>query len=141
MSEKRGYPNPNYTEDDVMTEEEAILEEVGLVTLPVDHYEMLVSKAAALAILTADLKRRGSVNDDIVLAVTGAIPDHEIQEALKDKDQAWGFYWKEKKTVEEQQAKIETLQRKLSQAEEQLNELHRDDPDWPPKDEEVNGNE
>lgn len=141
MSEKRGYPNPNYTEDDVMTEEEAVLEEVGLVTLPVDHYEMLVSKAAALDILTADLKRRGSVNDDIVLAVTGAIPDHEIQEALKDKDQAWGFYWKEKKTVEEQQAKIETLQRKLSQAEEQLNELHRDDPDWPPKDEEVNGNE
>ena len=141
MSEKRGYPNPNYTEEDVMTEEEAILEEVGLVTLPVDHYEMLVSKAAAIDILTADLKRRGSVNDDIVLAVTGAIPDHEIQEALKDKDQAWGFYWKEKKTVEEQQAKIETLQRKLSQAEEQLNELHRDDPDWPPKDEEVNGNE
>lgn len=141
MSEKRGYPNPNYTEDDVMTEEEAILEEVGLVTLPVDHYEMLVSKAAALDILTADLKRRGSVNDDIVLAVTGAIPDHEIQEALKDKDQAWGFYWKEKKTVEEQQAKIETLQRKLSQAEDLLNELHRDDPDWPPKDEEVNGNE
>ena len=141
MSEKRGYPTPNYTEDDVMTEEEAILEEVGLVTLPVDHYEMLVSKAAALDILTADLKRRGSVNDDIVLAVTGAIPDHEIQEALKDKDQAWGFYWKEKKTVEEQQAKIETLQRKLSQAEDLLNELHRDDPDWPPKDEEVNGNE
>lgn len=141
MSEKRGYPNPNYTEEDVMTEEEAILEEVGLVTLPVDHYEMLVSKSAAIDILTADLKRRGSVNDDIVLAVTGAIPDHEIQEALKDKDQAWGFYWKEKKTVEEQQAKIETLQRKLSQAEEQLNELHRDDPDWPPKDEEVNGNE
>ena len=29
MSEKRGYPNPNYTEEDVMTEEEAILEEVG----------------------------------------------------------------------------------------------------------------
>ena len=141
MSEKRGYPNPNYTEENVITEEEAILEEVGLVTLPVDHYEMLVSKAAAIDILTADLKRRGSVNDDIVLAVTGAIPDHEIQEALKDKDQAWGFYWKEKKTVEEQQAKIETLQRKLSQAEEQLNELHRDDPDWPPKDEEVNGNE
>ena len=141
MSEKRGYPNPNYTEDDVMTEEEAILEEVGLVTLPVDHYEMLVSKAAALDILTADLKRRGSVHDEIVLAVTGAIPDHLIQEALKGKDQAWGFYWKEKKTVEEQQAKIETLQRKLSQAEEQLNELHRDDPDWPPKDEEVNGNE
>ena len=141
MSEKRGYPNPNYTEEDVMTEEEAILEEVGLVTLPVDHYEMLVSKAAALDILTADVKRRGSVHDEIVLAVTGAIPDHLIQEALKDKDQAWGFYWKEKKTVEEQQAKIETLQRKLSQAEEQLNELHRDDPDWPPKDEEVNGNE
>ncbi len=142
---KRGYPNPNYTEEDILTgkvTEENFLElEPGLVTVEADHYEELVSKAAALDILTADLKRRGSVNDDVVLAVTGAIPDHEIQEALKDKDQAWGFYGKEKKTVEEQQAKIETLQRKLSQAEEQLNELHRDDPDWPPKDEEVNGNE
>lgn len=138
MSEKRGYPNPNYTKEDVMTEEEAILEEVGLVTLPVDHYEMLVSKAAALDILTADLKRRGSVHDEIVLAVTGAIPDHLIQEALKDKDQAWGFYWKEKNKAEELQGKVADLQRRLSQAEELLNDLHRDDPDWPPKDEEVN---
>jgi hypothetical protein len=78
MSEKRGYPNPNYTEEDVMTEEEAILEEVGLVTVPVDHYEMLVSKAAALDIIAADIKanidRKKSysrVNDSLVMAVTG----------------------------------------------------------------------
>ena len=53
MSEKRGYPNPNYTKDDVMTEEEAILEEVGLVTLPMDHFEMLVSKAAGRSLTAA----------------------------------------------------------------------------------------
>jgi len=75
---KRGYPNSNYTEEDVITEEEAILEEVGLVTLPVDHYEMLVSKAAALDIIAADIKANidskksySRVNDSIVMAVTG----------------------------------------------------------------------
>ena len=75
---KRGYPNPNYTEKDVITEEEAILEEVGLVTLPVDHYEMLVSKAAALDIIAADIKANidatksySRVNDSLVMAVTG----------------------------------------------------------------------
>ena len=78
MSEKRGYPNPNYTDKDVITEEEATLEEVGLVTLPVDHYEMLVSKAAALDIIAADIKANidakksySRVNDSIVMAVTG----------------------------------------------------------------------
>lgn len=78
MNEKRGYPNPNYTEEDVMTEEEAILEEVGLVTLPVDHYEELVSKAAALDIIAADIKANidakksySRVNDSLVMAVTG----------------------------------------------------------------------
>ena len=78
MEEKRGYPNPNYTEEDVMTEEEAILEEVGLVTVPVDHYEMLVSKAAALDIIAADIKANidmkksfNRVNDSLVMAVTG----------------------------------------------------------------------
>ena len=78
MSEKRGYPNPNYTDKDVITEEEATLEEVSLVTLPVDHYEMLVSKAAALDIIAADIKANidakksySRVNDSIVMAVTG----------------------------------------------------------------------
>ena len=54
---KRGYPNPNYTEEDIRTEEEAeLLTDVGLVTIEGDHYEKLVSKAAALDILTADIK-------------------------------------------------------------------------------------
>lgn len=138
MSEKRGYPNPNYTEDDVLTEEEALEMEVGLVTIDAEHYEMLVAKAAALDILTADIRKRGEIHNEVVWAVTGADPEHEIKEALKDKDQAWGFYWKEKNKAEELQGKVADLQRKLSQAEELLNDLHRDDPDWPPKDEEVN---
>jgi hypothetical protein len=81
MSEiKRGYPNPNYTDGDILTEEEAeLLADVGLVTIDADHYEELVSKAAALDILTADIKSLidsgesgyGLINDSLVLAVTG----------------------------------------------------------------------
>lgn len=77
---RRGYPNPNYTEEDIRTEEEAeLLTDVGLVTIEGDHYEKLVSKAAALDILTADIKNnincgvRGysMVDNDLVMAVTG----------------------------------------------------------------------
>lgn len=77
---KRGYPNPNYTEEDILHEEEAELNlGVGLVTIDADHYEELVSKAAALDILTADIKSKidsstaeyNLVNDSLVMAVTG----------------------------------------------------------------------
>lgn len=80
MSEiKRGYPNPNYTENDILTEEEAeLLADVGLVTIDADHYEELVSKAAALDIIAADIKANidskksySRVNDSLVMAVTG----------------------------------------------------------------------
>ena len=135
MSEKRGYPNPNYTEEDILSEEEAeLLEEIGMVTVDVDRYEKLVAKAAALDILTASIQRKGDIDDDVVLAVTGAIPSKEIEELKRDKDNYMTKYWQERD-------KNEKLQRKLAEAECSLNELHRDDPDWPPKDEEVSENE
>ena len=124
MSEKRGYPNPNYTEDDVTTEEEAILEEVGLVTLPVDHFEMLVSKAAALDILKSDLERRNDVNDDIVRAVTGALTNHELEKLAKDKETYWGYYWKEKEKTESQALKIANLERANNELKELLRQNH-----------------
>lgn len=80
---KRGYPNPNYTEEDILTgkvtEEDFLELDPGLVTVEADHYEELVSKAAALDILTADIKSLidsgesgyGLINDSLVLAVTG----------------------------------------------------------------------
>ena len=77
---KRGYPNPNYTEEDILPTDEDFLKPLPLlVTVEVDHYEELVSKAAALDILTADIKNNincgilgySMVDSDLVMAVTG----------------------------------------------------------------------
>ena len=76
MSEKRGYPNPNYNEEDILPG--VPLEVKADVMIDDKDYRELVSKAAALDILTADLKRKidyghsySLVDDDLVLAVTG----------------------------------------------------------------------
>ena len=129
MSEiKRGYPNPNYTDGDILTEEEAeLLADVGLVTIDADHYEELVSKAAALDILTADLKKRGSVNDEVVWAVTGADPDRGIKDALKDKDQAWSLYWKAQKRLEELEKELADANIALQKQEREKEEDHGQD--------------
>jgi hypothetical protein len=129
MSEiKRGYPNPNYTDGDILTEEEAeLLADVGLVTIDADHYEELVSKAAALDILTADLKKRGSVNDEVVWAVTGADPDRGIKDALKDKDQAWSLYWKAQKRLEELEKELADAKIALQNLEREKEEDHGQD--------------
>ena len=108
MSEVRGYPNPNYTEDDIMTEEE--MEELGMVYVDLEHYEELVSKAAALDILKASLQKSGSVKDDVVLAVTGAALDAEAIELKQTADRYWEQYWAEHQ-------KVETLEKKLVQKE------------------------
>ena len=75
MSEniKRGYPNPNYTDEDV----DEYIEE-PTVTLPASMFFELASKATALDILRADIKANfdspkayQNVNPSLVLAVTG----------------------------------------------------------------------
>lgn len=70
---KRGYPNPNYTAEDV----DEYLEE-PTVTLPSSMFFELASKATALDILRADIKANidnkkayEHVNTSLVLAVTG----------------------------------------------------------------------
>lgn len=70
---KRGYPNPNYTAEDV----DEYLEE-PTVTLPSSMFFELASKATALDILRADIKANidnkkayEQVNTSLVLAVTG----------------------------------------------------------------------
>jgi hypothetical protein len=75
MSEniKRGYPNPNYTDEDV----DELIEE-PTVTLPASMFFELASKSTALDILRADIKANidsnkdfSQVNPSLVLAVTG----------------------------------------------------------------------
>lgn len=70
---KRGYPNPNYSDEDVG---EYVKEPT--VTLPASLFFELASKASGLDIITADIKANidakksySRVNDSIVMAVTG----------------------------------------------------------------------
>ena len=78
MSEKRGYPNPNYTEEDIM--EGLPLEVNAEVMIDDEEYRELVSKAAAFDIITAEIKSKidydncsnyALVDDDFILQVTG----------------------------------------------------------------------
>ena len=78
MSEKRGYPNPNYTEEDIM--ESLPIEMNAEIMLDDKEYRELVAKAAAFDIITAEIKSRidydncsdyGLVDDDLILQVTG----------------------------------------------------------------------
>ena len=128
---KRGYPNPNYTEEDILTgkvtEEDFLEMETGLVTIDADHYEELVSKAAALDILTADLKKRGSVNDEVVWVVTGADPDRGIKDALYEKDQAWSLYWKAQKHLDELEKELADAKIALQNQEREKEEDHGQD--------------
>ena len=114
MCEKRGYPNPDYTDDDVMTED-GFLEEVGLVTLDTDHYEELVSKAAMLDCLASAIKSMGKVDDDVVKAITGTLSDQPMV-PKKEADNYWSYYTRES-------AKNRELESKVSQLERARNEL------------------
>lgn len=118
---KRGYPNPNYTEEDILTEEETeLLAEVGLVTIDADHYEELVSKAAALDILTSCIQITGKVDDDIVKAVTGTIAKVDMVPKT-EVDEVWGYYTH--KTEENSKLKQEIAS--LTSANSELKEILR----------------
>ncbi len=75
MAQVRGYPNPNYTEQDILPQ----VELNAMVTLDDKEYQKLCAKAAAFDILTSDIKSKidtgisdyNLVNDSVVLAVTG----------------------------------------------------------------------
>lgn len=117
---KKGYPNPNYTDEDVITEEEAILEEVSLVTLPVDHYEMLVSKAAAHDILTGYIQITGKVDDELVKAVTGTIAKVDMVPKT-EVDEVWAYYINKN----EENSKLKQEIASLTSANRELKEILR----------------
>lgn len=64
MSEKRGYPNPDYTEEDV-------LEVKAALQIDDNEYRELCYKAAALDILAARIKATGKIEEEVVYACTG----------------------------------------------------------------------
>lgn len=119
MSETRGYPNPNYTEDDILTEKEAMKLEAGLVPVFADHYEELVSKAAALDILTAQIRATGEINETVVRAITGTLDCSEMVPKT-EADSYWGYYMKEKKKTDEMSLRLVSLEKANSEMREIL---------------------
>ena len=111
MSEKRGYPNPNYKAEDVMDVEDGIeLEELGLVTLDLEHYEELVSKAAMFDCLASTVKSTGKVNEDFVKAITGNMTE-EPMVTKKEADKYWEYYCRESTKRGELEKKVAQLER------------------------------
>ena len=76
MSEKRGYPNPDYTEEDV-------LEVKAALQIDDNEYRELCYKAAALDILTARIRAMGKVEEEVVHACTGTNETDQENEAQK----------------------------------------------------------
>ena len=114
MSEiKRGYPNPNYTEEDILTgkvTEETLLELAPyMVMIDTDRYEKLISKAAALDILTAQIRITGEVNEDVARAVTGTLNAKEFV-PKSEADSYFNWYMEQKKKADEQSKKIASLE-------------------------------
>ena len=112
---RRGYPDPDYTEDDVM-DTETILDENKLVTIETDHFENLVSKAAAMDIMENAIRFTGHVNEELVRAVSWTLDSVEMVPKT-DADAYWSFYMAEKKKAEglaKQVAGMEKVQKELA---------------------------
>ena len=88
---KRGYPNPNYTAEDIQETAEELDLHPGYVTIEADRYDAMVSKAAALDILTSYIQSTGNVDGEIVKAVTGTIVKVEMVPKT-EVDDVWKYY-------------------------------------------------
>ena len=121
MSEiKRGYPNPNYTEKDMIGLKELpelpeLPELHADIMIDDDDYRELVSKAAALDILAAHIKATGSINDDVVYAVTGLTGIQNDGETKKYAD-----WW------HEECRENEKLKARIAELELQIHEMQKD---------------
>ena len=107
MSEKRGYPNPNYTEGDIL---ESIPMEVNTELLLDDQLIELIQKAAMFDCLASSIKITGKVNDDVVKAITGCLVKEEMV-PKKEADDYWRYYTREQEKNKELAEKVAALER------------------------------
>ena len=111
MSEVRGYPNPNYTEEDLVQQQIPLEAKADIsldetVIISPAKFEELCSKAAALDILTAHINKTGKVDDDIVFAVTGTT-DIKIQTKADDYYKWWCETREERDKLKEKVAQLD----------------------------------
>ena len=115
MSEKIGYPNPNYTEEDIGTEPAEVKGEIMIdetVIISPEKFEQLCAKASALDILTAYIQKTGKVEDDIVFAVTGTT-DIKIETKADNYYKWWCEAREERDKLKEQVAKLDHARNEL----------------------------
>ena len=117
MSEVRGYPNPNYTEEDLVQQQipleakaDVTLDETVIISP--EKFEQLCSKAAALDILTAHINKTGKVDDDIVYAITGTT-DIKVQNKADDYYRWWCDAREERDKLKEDAERANDLQKQL----------------------------
>ena len=117
MCEKRGYPNPNYTEEDIMP---GIPMEVKSELILDDQLIQFIQKAAMFDCLASAIKLTGEVDDDLVKAITGNLSQEEMV-PKKDADNYWSYYMREQKKTKELEEKVASLEH----AREELTEIIR----------------
>ena len=120
MSEKRGYPNPNYTEEDVLP---GVPLEVNSELILSDELIEFIQKAAALDILSAAVKATGKVDDDLVRAITGTLTD-EPMVPKKEADNYWGYYMNAKAEKDKLSKQVAELQQAKAELTEILRQNH-----------------
>lgn len=114
---KRGYPNPNFTEEDI--QEGMPLEMNAEILIDDKEYRELVTKAAALDILTARIRATGKIEDEVVYAITGTTKDQIMTEA--DKFEGW---WREElATNRKLKEENDKLKDKIDELEEKIDAM------------------
>ena len=107
MSEKRGYPNPDFTEEDVLVGEPM---EIKSEVILDDQLIEYIQKSALYDCLAAAVKLTGEVNEDLVKAITGNLQQEEMV-PKKDADSYWNFYMQEMKKSKDLAEKVAGLER------------------------------
>lgn len=106
MSETIGYPNTNYDPHSIETKS---FDVHTYITLEDNEYRELVAKAAAMDILTAQIRTTGEINETVVRAITGTLEAKELV-PKSEADSYFGWYVEKRKVCEEQSKKIAALE-------------------------------
>ncbi len=102
---RRGYPNPDYTEEDLIPGTLETTAELILDDQLVEH----IQKSALFDCLASAIKLTGKVDDDLVKAITGNLSQEEMV-PKKEADNYWGYYMREQQKSKELEEKVASLE-------------------------------
>ena len=127
MNEVRGYPNPNYTEDDLV-KQQVPLDLNAEILMDDKEYRELVSKASAFDILTASIRCTGEVKEDVVRAITGT-DDPKMENEAQKYERWWSEETNKTYKLQEQNRQLQEEIGELKRQIEQLTAEQAEDPE------------